>query len=1181
MSEVNPKEIQSLLKPSSNNNLKNGVSSPIEPKEDEAQTHSDTSSSRSTNAISATGNNEESIHSIATKSEKKNIVDAIMSIEGLSLNNNSSNSGSISGTTANNNTSTTNTTNNNNNNRKVYTGFLSKEGSKWKTWKYRFFEIFENGDILYKKTEDDKEFLRKFNISGCRFAETIEKGKPFCLKIVKRDSNLFFICANNTSEFNALKASLLSIGLKAVQESELSGNQHQSSRGGVAILGDSRAVGSNSTLGQRPRRYKQREKTSIESIDVDNWSIDEVTQWLNCVLLRFQRSEQANAIAELFKVSKMTGPQLLKLSLDDLKGFGLKSMGQRAHVKEEIEKLQQNRYFDSKQQSIYLKFSKIDMSNNKFVRMGNWVESLCDEKLIKQTYLSPNLEILPSSEEELISTEDLADIRMFGQSAMKQTSYKLRVKLVITEICHSSLDKALRMILSPIISKIPSVSSGEFGLFHTALIIGPFYLEWTDSSLCVPKKMVSSMALLSADIDELAVKKESLEEIIEKIAAVVVDWNMNYLYCKSSASKTTNNVLASIPSTLTNSSSTTNVIPTEEKLEGNCFAKGTQVLVIDSPTGGFCNRTSSITGNGNGVCDDGNKTIRNHISVRKIEDIKVGDLVLGPDSKPREVYRLVNGKAKLFNVMATGNGNGNDNGRLEPCYVCNGSHLLVLKTERVNMDTGELSVSSWTCSVEEYLKQPAQIRDATYQEWAPILFESKLFESRCREAGIDLKFKTKVAWLLGWSSYRRNCVDSQKSHRNYTLRGDVSNSRRNVIGGDEQLKCRLQRWISCFKCLIQTLCPGSSLSNSWNNVNCPGGVNQQVPSRNGQSNLFPDFGIIDIEPHLADLITGSGVFPSEHNLLLPDWLRFDEIAIREWFIAGFMDASSYYSDDINPNIQRESDDISIWTKEYEMGKALQLLGRSLGIDSRISHDSSGHSDDVDDQHHLKQMQFVNCRISFVLSAELENILCKCASSFHAADLPLSVPLRKPTRMYFCIEPVQQQQPIGEYYGFSVHGPNQLFLLANSAVVHNCQDFVDDILGAIGVSTRFDGALGDFVKEMRNKGTSKIQFTATKAFREIFQLKKSSYDFPTHKDLDEFVSSLLAIEPLFKSKFSSEYALLKSFDRAFWLRHFKSPEDERMQPLFNDNYKTNTRISGRVGDFQMCPFDNPRSTKSMF
>lgn len=50
-----------------------------------------------------------------------------------------------------------------------------------------------------------------------------------------------------------------------------------------------------------------------------------------------------NAIAELFKVSKMTGPQLLKLSPDDLKGFGLKSMGQRTHIREEIEKLQQNR----------------------------------------------------------------------------------------------------------------------------------------------------------------------------------------------------------------------------------------------------------------------------------------------------------------------------------------------------------------------------------------------------------------------------------------------------------------------------------------------------------------------------------------------------------------------------------------------------------------------------------------------------------------------------------------------------------------------------------------------------------------------------------------------------------------------------------------------------------------------
>jgi hypothetical protein len=178
-----------------------------------------------------------------------------------------------------------------------------------------------------------------------------------------------------------------------------------------------------------------------------------------------------------------------------------------------------------------LKFSKLDVSNNKHIKMGNWVESLCDVEQIQKTYLSNNLDSLPL--EEFVDEDELKEIEESKKIQSQQKNVKLRVKLVITEICHSDTDKALRMVLSPIISKIPIVNSGDFGLFHTALIIGPFYLEWTDSSLCVPKKMVSSMALLSADIDEIAVKQESLPELTQKLAEVVVNWNTNYTYKKT------------------------------------------------------------------------------------------------------------------------------------------------------------------------------------------------------------------------------------------------------------------------------------------------------------------------------------------------------------------------------------------------------------------------------------------------------------------------------------------------------------------------------------------------------------------------------------------------------------------------------------------------------------------------
>jgi hypothetical protein len=41
--------------------------------------------------------------------------------------------------------------------------------------------------------------------------------------------------------------------------------------------------------------------------------------------------------------------------------------------------------------------------------------------------------------------------------------------------------------------------------------------------------MCSSMALLTADIDEIAVKKETLEELSDKIGKIVTKWNTYFM----------------------------------------------------------------------------------------------------------------------------------------------------------------------------------------------------------------------------------------------------------------------------------------------------------------------------------------------------------------------------------------------------------------------------------------------------------------------------------------------------------------------------------------------------------------------------------------------------------------------------------------------------------------------------
>ena len=46
-------------------------------------------------------------------------------------------------------------------------------------------------------------------------------------------------------------------------------------------------------------------------------------------------------------------------------------------------------------------------------------------------------------------------------------------------------------------------------------------------------------------------------------------------------------------------------------------------------------------------------------------------------------------------------------------------------------------------------------------------------------------------------------------------------------------------------------------------------------------------------------------------------------------------------------------------------------------------------------------------------------------------------------------------------------------------------------------------------------------------------------FETHKELDEFVQRIIDNFPNFmKDYHDTDAALLKSFDRAFWLKHYK-------------------------------------------
>ena len=121
---------------------------------------------------------------------------------------------------------------------------------------------------------------------------------------------------------------------------------------------------------------------------------------------------------------------------------------------------------------------------------------------------------------------------------------------------------------------------------------------------------------------------------------------------------------------------------------------------------------------GRGCLAKGEKVIMADGSLRAIEDVRVGDRMMGPDSKPRTVIDLHRGTEMMYRVKQTS----------AKDYVVNGAHVLVLrKSKSCALDQGPLMPSGnrkrsrgrypddpdeVEITVEDWLKKSARWRDS-------------------------------------------------------------------------------------------------------------------------------------------------------------------------------------------------------------------------------------------------------------------------------------------------------------------------------------------------------------------------------------------------------------------------------------------------------------------------------------
>ncbi|EDO16896.1 hypothetical protein Kpol_1020p3 [Vanderwaltozyma polyspora DSM 70294] len=434
-----------------------------------------------------------------------------------------------------------------------------------------------------------------------------------------------------------------------------------------------------------------------------------------------------------------------------------------------------------------------------------------------------------------------------------------------------------------------------------------------------------------------------------------------------------------------------------------CFAKGTEVMMADS-------------------------------SIKNIEDIEIGDLVMGQDGQPREVTQLPRGSDKMYKVNEI-----NENSTSELfSFVCNATHQLIVRTPRnikvqtriidgiecneivytdlfkeitedariielikevskiypvsEGMDDVQEFVSQYNKSLEDYFQWTVEprdinrltesIREATYQVYAPVLYECENLLQYLKNTKYNLNEKspTALAYLLGlWTG------------SGMTRRAGLS-----VSTTDESL--------------MNNIVAAADLLNLKSEFK-----QERTTTRVGNVNFYGNSTSTNqnVDNLLWDAIQELG-FIQDGNKTVPSFLSSDLIEIRETFLAGLIDS--------NGSVDNNKQDISC-TIELEDNKVMSgivSLIRSLGLKADVTQ-SSGKLNDV-------------CYNVTVKGGELlKSVLSRCSAinytKCESRDL-----LREPVEFYFELQELEE----AEYYGITLpEYSDHQFMLSNQVVVHNC------------------------------------------------------------------------------------------------------------------------------------------------
>ena len=451
---------------------------------------------------------------------------------------------------------------------------------------------------------------------------------------------------------------------------------------------------------------------------------------------------------------------------------------------------------------------------------------------------------------------------------------------------------------------------------------------------------------------------------------------------------------------------------------GKCFGKSTPILMYDG-------------------------------TVKKVEDVHIGDLVMGNDSTPRRVLSLGRGREMLYRVTPK---------KGDP-YVVNGSHILTLKTKDKKHNRYKKSRFGsgnnpyvFNISVRDYMKQSKTFKHVMGGYRASVQFPKKHVAIDPYYLGIWLgDGHSKVPCITTIDQQVADCVYAEAARRNLFVRPFLNSKNVPSLsiyskgcseepGAEELYAFDLHQKGSSYDKISKLMAKkypnhckrfqGRPSSGSvWRSINktskwlsCnPRPLNEDHPS--SQFNTL----LRDLKDY--DLI---------NNKHIPIDYKTNDRQIRLSLLAGLMDSDGHlgrgYFDFVNKN--------------KTLAEDVTYLARSLGFGAVLRQTTK------------------QCQTGAVGHYWCVSILGNCSV------IPTRIPRKQSPKRGINKDPLTvgiKVEPIGvgDYYGFQVDG-NNLFLLGDFTVVHNSSLSETLVYGLYGNTIRKKMSHADAIHNITKK-----------------------------------------------------------------------------------------------------------------